>query len=147
MERLYSIDGIYAEIIIEKDIYPLVVIEKAVSNFMDEVYIKINNENDNKVKIKLVSQNEQDNKNRLERIIGEFYNELLREDLRYNISKETKNLRELIVGRALYTACIELSDEEKIFDTPKENIEENNQNIEEDYNLDEIAVNWFDNNR
>ena len=77
----------------------------------------------------------QENKADLEKIIGEFYNELLRESLRYNIAIETKNLRELIVGRALYTTCIDLEENQE---------EKNEEDIEETYNLDEIAVNWFD---
>ena len=79
-------------------------------------------------------------------IVGEFYNELLEESLRYKIAKETKDLRELIVGRALYSTCIEVDNTEN----EKEIIEEENENIsnyeEKDYDIDEIAVNWFNNN-
>ena len=82
----------------------------------------------------------QANQDNLDNIIGEFYNELLRESLRYNIAIETKNLRELIISRALYTTCIETEDE-------KEEISNDNNQLEisgdEDYSLDEIAVNWF----
>ena len=74
-------------------------------------------------------------------LIGEFYNECLRESLRYEISVETKNLRELIVGRALYTTCIELDENE-------DNQEQSDGPIYEDdnteYSLEDIAVNWFE---
>lgn len=135
MEKLYTINGDYAEILIEEDIYPLITVEKAISNFTQDVYIKLEHKDQKTLLIKLVLQ--EDKKN-LEKIIGELYNELLRENIRYNISKETKNLRELIVGRALYTTCIEMDEKDK-----EENYKEDN---EEDYNLDEIAVNWFENN-
>lgn len=135
MEKLYTINGDYAEILIEEDIYPLITVEKAISNFTQDVYIKLEHKDQKTLLIKLVLQ--EDKKN-LEKIIGELYNELLRENIRYNISKETKNLRELIVGRALYTTCIEMDEQDK-----EENYKEDN---EEDYNLDEIAVNWFENN-
>ena len=102
MEKLYSIKENIAEITLEKEIYPIVVIEKAISNFMENAYIKIKTENGKKVIVQLVLKIV-NNKENLEKIIGDFYNELLREALRYEISKETKNLRELIVGRALYT--------------------------------------------
>ena len=83
----------------------------------------------------------QDKQGNLEKIIGEFYNECLRESLRYEISVETKNLRELIVGRALYTTCIELDENE-------DNQEQSDGPIYEDdnteYSLEDIAVNWFE---
>ena len=130
MEKFYTINDNYAEIVLSKDIYPLVSVKKALTNFMDKTYIKIK-DNNSEIMVQMVLQ---ENKVDIEKLIGEFYNELLRESLRYNIAIETKNLRELIVGRALYTTCIDL----------EENQEEKNEDIEETYNLDEIAVNWFD---
>lgn len=131
MEKFYTINDNYAEILLSKDIYPLVTVKKALSNFMEETYIKIISNND-EIIVQIVLKKDKEN---LEKIIGEFYNSLLRESLRYNIAIETKHLRELIVGRALYTTCIDL----------EENKTEKNNNVEEEeYNLDEIAVNWFD---
>lgn len=135
MERLYTINGNYAEILIEEEIYPLITIEKAISNFTQDVYIKLEHKDKKTIMIKIALQ---ENKNDLEEIIGELYNELLRESIRYNISKETKNLRELIVGRALYTTCIEIDEQDKTEDYYEDE--------KEDYELDEIAVNWFENN-
>ena len=101
----------------------------------EQTYSKLE-ELDNKIIIKIKSQTN----DKLDNIIGEFYNELLRESLRYNIAMETKNLRELIIGRALYTTCIEI-DEEKEISTNNDNISEITE--DEDYSLDDIAVNWF----
>ena len=131
MEKFYTINDNYAEIVLSKDIYPLVSVKKALTNFWDETYIKIKDNNSEIIVQMLLQENKAD----LEKIIGEFYNELLRESLRYNIAIETKNLRELIVGRALYTTCIDLEENQE---------EKNEEDIEETYNLDEIAVNWFD---
>ena len=131
MEKFYTINDSYAEILLSKDIYPLVSVKKALANFMEETYIKINSNKD-EIVVQIVLQ---ENKEDLEKIIGEFYNELLRVSLRYNIAIETKNLRELIVGRALYTTCIDLEENQE---------EKNNDKEEEEYSLDEIAVNWFD---
>ena len=131
MEKFYTIKDNYAEILLSKDIYPLVSVKKALANFMEETYIKISSDKD-KIIVQMVLK---ENKKNLEKIIGELYNEFLRESLRYNIAIETKNLRELIVGRALYTTCIELENNQK---------EENNATQKEEYGLDEVAVNWFD---
>ena len=132
MEKFYTIKDNYAEILLSKEIYPLVSVKKALANFMEDTYIKIDSNKD-KIVVQIALQ--EDKKN-LEKIIGEFYNELLRESLRYNIAIETKHLRELIVGRSLYTTCIDL----------EENQEEKHNDVEdkEEYSLDEIAVNWFE---
>lgn len=132
MEKFYTIKNNCAEILLSKEIYPLVSVKKALANFMEDTYIKIDSNKD-KIVVQIALQ--EDKKN-LEKIIGEFYNELLRESLRYNIAIETKHLRELIVGRALYTTCIDL----------EENQEEKHNDVEdkEEYSLDEIAVNWFE---
>ena len=131
MERFYTINGDYAEIILNKDIYPIVSVKKALSNFMNDVYIKIDSINEKDIVIKI--EVKKDYKKNIDEIIGELYNELLREALRYDIAMQTKNIRELIVGRALYTACIDID----------ENKTKNNEN-EENYDIDAIAVNWFD---
>lgn len=138
MERFYEIKDNYAIINLSKNIYPVLAVQKAIVNYIEILYIKIEEQENNLIlKIKLKEENID-----LEEIINEFYNELLRESLRYNISKETKNLRELIVGRALYTTCIE-TDEENITEESNENqVEEISE--DEDFQLDEIAINWFE---
>ena len=141
MEKLYKIENEYIKIILDIDIYPIIVVEKTISNFLNIAFAKIERE-DNKIIVKMILNSTKNTSN----IVGEFYNELLEESLRYKIAKETKDLRELIVGRALYSTCIEVDNTEN----EKEIIEEENENIsnyeEKDYDIDEIAVNWFDNN-
>lgn len=141
MKEFYIIEDNYAIIELSLNIYPTISVQKAIANFMDLTYIKLE-EKENKIILKLKIK---DNKENLEQIIGEFYNELLRESLRYNISKETKNLRELIVGRALYTTCIEmdkeLTEKQEILESTKDN---DDFNEEEDFPLDEIVINWFE---
>lgn len=137
MEKLYNIKDNYAEVILNKEIYPLVSIKKAIANFFEDIYVKINDLNEKEYMIQIeLKQSSAD----LEKLIGEFYNELLRESLRYNIAIETKNLRELIVGRALYTTCIDIDQESA---NNEDSVEIENVKVE-DYSLDEIAVNWFD---
>ena len=137
MERLYIIKDNMAEITVSNNLYPLITIKKAISNYMEDVYVKLEEEQD-KIIIKIQLQG---NEKELEKIIGEFYNELLRESLRYDIANETKNIRELIIARALYTTCIDVEENEKI--SEKRN-EEKQIVFEEEFNIDDIAVNWFD---
>ena len=141
MERLYEIENEYIKIILDVDIYPIIVIEKTISNFLDIAFAKIEKEN-NKIIVKLVLTSKQNTNN----IVGNFYNELLEESLRYNIARETKNLRELIVGRALYSTCIEVDNVENEKETIKVENESFSNTEEKDYDIEEIAVNWFEKN-
>lgn len=141
MERLYEIENEYIKIILDIDIYPIIVIEKTISNFLDIAFAKMEKEN-NKIIVKLVLNSEQNTNN----IVGKFYNELLEESLRYNIARETKNLRELIVGRALYSTCIEVDNVENEKETIKVENESFSNTEEKDYDIEEIAVNWFEKN-
>ncbi|AGY77735.1 hypothetical protein [Clostridium autoethanogenum] len=50
----------------------------------------------------------------MKKLVGEFYNELLNQTLRIEIFKETKNIRELILGRALYNTCVEVKESNSI---------------------------------
>ncbi len=141
MERLYEIENEYIKIILDVDIYPIIVIEKTISNFLDIAFAKIEEEN-NKIIVKLVLNSKQNTNN----IVGKFYNELLEESLRYNIARETKDLRELIVGRALYSTCIEVDNVENEKETIKVENESFSSTEEKDYDIEEIAVNWFEKN-
>lgn len=131
MEKFHEVNGKNAEITLNKNIYPLVSVKKAISNFMSDAYIKIDKINKNNIIIEI--ELKRDNERDTNEVIGEFYNELLRESLRYDITMQTKNIRELIVGRALYTTCIDIEEGESKDKETKEN-----------YDLDEVAVNWFE---
>lgn len=139
MERFYTIYDNYAEIVLVKEIYPMVSVKKALANFLDYAYISIDTDGNNLIiKIQL-----KENKYNMNELIGELYNELLRESLRYEISNETKNLRELIVGRALYTTCIQLDEEQRNDeDLINEKVYQNY--AVKEYDLEDIAQNWFD---
>ena len=133
--ELFEIKNNQVKITLNSEIYPLVVIQKTVSNYLENMYVKLEKEDKNI----LVNLFLKDNKENIKELVGDFYNELLAEALRYNIGIETKEIRELIVGRALYTTCIELDEnrEEKIEDdmTSAKTFQR------EEYDLDDIAVN------
>ena len=131
----YKIIDDKLEIKVSTNIYPLLSIKMAASNFLEYAFIALEEKNDTCIIfIKKVDPSMSD-----EDIVGKLYNELLRESIRYDISKETKNIRELIVGRSLYSTCIK-DESDKI--TENSTIEKVDENIE--YNVDNIAVSWFD---
>ena len=71
----------------------------------------------------------------IQTLADEFLNELLNQSLRYQIAMETKNLRELIMARALYSECLDTT-------SIKNEVSEKNQ----EFAADALGVskNWFD---
>ena len=82
------------------------------------------------IRIEIESKNDIKDEN----IDKRFKNELLAQMLRYQISESRKNERELIIGRALYSTCIDTA--EDINDSSDEGVFE--------LSLDDIAVDWFE---
>ena len=87
-------------------IYPLAVIMKTAYNYTDNFYIFLDYINDGIIEVQIKSKESIDIAE-LESLVGDFYNELLNQNIRLDIQKNAGNLRQLILGRALYTECIE----------------------------------------
>lgn len=123
-------------------IYPLAVIMKTAYNYTDNFYIFLDYINDGIIEVQIKSKECIDIAE-LESLVGDFYNELLNQNIRLDIQKNTSNLRQLILGRALYTECIENKEIELIKDTQLDttNVEII---INEDYNSDlyQISAPW-----
>ncbi len=98
--------------------------------FLDRYYIFL----DKKGQYIIVSMNpknyDPNNGLVIDEVIGEFNNELLNQKVREKISNESKNIRELILARALYSTYI---------DNP-----EVLNNYKEDYSIEEITKDWFE---
>lgn len=120
------------------DVYPLDVAMKASYNYIEQVYIFF--EKDSEKTYEIEFENKNDNID-LNKIISEFKNELLHESIRKNISQETKNIRELILARALYGFALENNDSEN--DNFKINLENNS--LEDSYldDKENIGKSWF----
>jgi len=74
----------------------------------------------------------------------QFSNELLVQKVRYGVSKQTKNVRELILGRALYSTCIETNEESEKSEDSIDEMEDIDMQADENISLDDIAVSWFE---
>lgn len=140
MNPTYRISGDRAIIKIDANVYPLASVKKAMFNYVEKLYMNVKVKG-NKIEILVELIN---NNTDIEIEIKEFLNDCIREALRYEISVETKNIRELILGRALYSSCIKV-DENPIDSCSKNNENENNHFSEdEDFDINDIAINWFD---
>lgn len=130
LEFVKMIDGRICIKLNEK-IYNLKAIYRTAYSFMDQYYVGIDLIGTNY----LVYLSPKDPKSDDERISGEFQNELVHQCLRVAVEEDTKQIRELILTRALYSAFIP---EEPDF--REENSWDNNSNMP---NLDDIAKAWY----
>lgn len=88
---------------VDLNIYPLEAIYGAAYVFVDKVYIFLDSLAEGKVEITFRSKDE--NKiETLEKIEGEFMNELLNYTLRLKLSESNKKIREYVVEQALFSA-------------------------------------------
>ena len=110
-----------------KEIYPQEAIVKASYFFAEDYYISLDAD-----KEYFVVNMEPKDESKSTDLEKEFQNEVLAQTNRYMISSKTKNIRELIIGRALASTMIDTRDEGFVDD--------------DDISADEILVNWFEKN-
>lgn len=110
---------------LSKELYPNEVILKASHFFTDKYYITLDVDD----KYYYISFEPIDGKMEKD-VLKEFSNEVITQATRYKIMQETKNIRELILGRALASTIIDDSDSGFIDD--------------ENINADDILINWFE---
>ncbi len=107
-----------------KDVYSKEVLLKAAYSFTDTLYIHLDADEDH-FYVELVAKSG----NTDESVYSAFENELIAQENRLIISEKTKNIREMIVARALSSTMIntgitELDDDDE-------------------YNADDILQDWF----
>lgn len=87
------------EILVDLHIYSIIAVKKACYKFTADCSIQIKTDDTNKLRVTFVfplnTRSEIQNK-----LIDEFHNELLDQDLRERISKETELVRNLILAEA-----------------------------------------------
>lgn len=135
---------------INSKIYPLEAIYSTSYNFLDRAYIFLDGDPSNNIKIQIKIK-PSNSKLSLAKLKEEFFNELLNNTLRYQISRENKNLREFIVGTALLGSLGELKPSEKFFTDTKlvktelKNAEENDEESVKEETFEDplgIAIPW-----
>ena len=101
-------------------IYPSEAVYGACYVFIDRAYLFLDGNPEKEIKV-FIKGKEGLNSKKLEKLAGEFKNELLNYTLRLTIAKNTKKIRETIVERALFSALphkeiIAEEEEEKVFE-------------------------------
>lgn len=125
------LDNGKAEVRIKKVLYPLKAVYRTAYLFMDDYYIGLDMDQEHFI-IRFTGKDGRIDSDR----VGRFQNELLNQCLKLAVSRDTQELRELIVTRALYSAFIPEEDTEKAGEEEADNPGR--------YDLDEIAKAWYD---
>lgn len=114
----------------DKTLYSKIALIKAAYNFTDRAYIHLDAD-DKYFFVTCEAKREED-------IIceKEFLNELLAQSVRHEVYSQTKDIRELLLARAMATSVV--YNDEVIED---ENISEN----EPQYGIEDIIKDWFEN--
>lgn len=123
------------------ELYPLTAIYRAAYLFTDRYYIGLDRKEDSFE----ISFSRKD-KAADYRDVGEFQNELLNQSMRAAIGTETRDIRKLIVTRALYSAFIpEVENREEPLEQKEKGQSAEAPNKEQkEYDLDDIAKAWYD---
>ena len=109
-----------------KELYSKEAFLKAAYNFTDCAYVHLGvTENTYTVKIEMKEEQE-------EILEQEFLNEMITQMVRLNIAEKTKNIRELLLARALSSTVID----EKYNEEP----------VKYNDNIDDILKDWFEEN-
>ena len=114
---------------VNKELYPLKAIYRAAYLFTDKYYIGLYQTEGTYI-IKFSGKEKTCDYDD----VGAFQNELLNQNLKLALSNDTREIRELIVTRALYSSFL-----------PEENEEVSiSETSEQEYDLNEIAKAWYE---
>lgn len=118
------------------EVYPLNVSMKTAYNYIDKAYVFFKKISPDIYAIEFEGKGENTN---VDNLISEFKNDLLHEIIRKNISVETKNIRELILARALYGFALEGNAEEN----PKNEVTLESEDTSYKDDDENIGKSWF----
>ena len=113
----------------KKELYPKVVLLKAAYNFTDNAYLHLDADEE----YYYVSITPKDGHTTIN--AGTFENEILAQSVRHEVYQNTKNIRELIMARAMATTVI----------AEKEITDENTDITDTQFTEEDILKDWFAN--
>lgn len=114
-----------------KELYPKVALIKAAYNFTDKAFIHLDADKEYYYVTLEAKPNSEDITE------GDFVNEMLCQSVRHEVYSQTKNIRELLLARAMATSVV-LADD---------SIQEGTMDGQNDeYDDETILTDWFENN-
>lgn len=116
---------------VDKRLFPQDAVLKTAYRFLDNYYVFLSCPDENTVSISI----EPKAGSSMVDIEKQFSNELIAQVVHYNISISNRTMKELILGRALYSAFYDKEDYPPIDEAA---------DYTSGVSLDDIAVDWFD---
>lgn len=89
-----------------KDIYSKAAVMKTAYLFVEQFYMYIDMDAENNIVVTFKPKAPLE-KREVDSMLGQFQNELLHQSVRLLVSQQTRGIRELIMGRALFSTVIE----------------------------------------
>jgi len=117
----------YSEITLKQGIYSKEAIFATAYIFIEKAFFILDYNKNDEIIINIELKNNKENKNELENVVKEFLNEIINYENYLIQSKESKEIRETILKRALLTNFI---DEEKQKDDTEEDLDKILENLE-----------------
>jgi len=109
-----------ARIQVDEKLFPREVVVSAAYMFLDRCYVRLEQAPRRQVLVQIKGKKKL-SKNQLANLAEEFENELLHQLIRRQVAERTEGLREVIVGRALFSA--EPAEAEAAEDEPQEDMD------------------------
>jgi len=121
---------------INPELYPLDVIYSAAYIFLNRAYVFLDGNPEKEILVSLESKSNED----IEKLKGEFLNEMINYADYKERSKNTKNIRETILLRALFTNDPSIADKDPEFDELIKELEKEDNSVDSD----EVIAPWGD---
>lgn len=118
---------------VPKSVYPAATLLKAAYQFLDQVYLHIE---DAATEWLIYMETKSDVQVAADHLKGAFENELIAQAVRWNIYQQTHTVREILLARAMTSTMVDMED-------PLAQIAADEQDVSAD-ELDGILTNWFE---
>lgn len=133
-ELTYSTDGRRVSFTLDEAIYPRDAVYGAAYLFVDRAYVFLTRPADDRIEIRLKPKEDTD-KDGLEKLAGEYANELLNQVVRVRVGESTAQIREYYMAKAFFADSNQTSIDALLAELDAEELEEDPL---------EISVPWED---
>ncbi len=133
-ELIYSTDGRRVSFTLDEAIYPRDAVYGAAYLFVDRAFVFLTRPADDRIEVRLKPKEESD-KAGLEKLAGEYANELLNQVVRVRVGESTAQIREYYMAKAFFADSNQTSIDALLAELDAEELEEDPL---------EISVPWED---
>lgn len=132
-ELVWATDGRRVSFTLDENIYPRDAIYGAAYLFLDRCFLFLTRPGDDRVEVRLKPKDDETDKAGLEKLAGEFANELLNQVVRVRVGESTAQIREYYMAKAFFADSNQTSIDALLAELDAEELDEDPL---------EIAVPW-----